>query len=208
MSSSESVSEWLQNLKQRDSYAAQCLWQRYVERLIRLAHRKLGNAARRVADEEDVVVAAFASFCRGAEAGRFSKLDDRDDLWQVLVVLTERKAIDQMRREQAAKRGAGDVRGESVFAGDELDDASVAGLAQVVDGEPNPEFAARVTEQLERLLASLGDDTRRRIALARMEGYTNEEIAQLTGTSLRTVERRLSLIRQIWERSLRDEQER
>lgn len=48
----------------------------------------------RVADEEDVVAVAFASFCRGIAANRFAVLDDRDDLWQVLVVLTERKAVE------------------------------------------------------------------------------------------------------------------
>ena len=82
-----------------DSYAAQKLWERYLDRLVRLARRKLGGAPRRAADEEDVAIAAFANFYRGVEAGRFSKLDDRDDLWQLLIVLTERNAIDQIRRE-------------------------------------------------------------------------------------------------------------
>ena len=37
---------------------------------------------------EDVVVDAFDSLCRGVQAGRFPNLDDRDDLWQVLMLLT------------------------------------------------------------------------------------------------------------------------
>ena len=78
--------------------------------LVGLARSKLGDVPRRAEDEEDVALAAFASFCKGIEAGRFSRLDDRDDLWQVLIVLTERKAVDQVRRERAQKRGAGDVR--------------------------------------------------------------------------------------------------
>ena len=43
------------------------------------------------------------------------RLDDRGDLWQVLVMLTKRKAIGLLRREQAAKRGGGQVRGESAL---------------------------------------------------------------------------------------------
>ncbi|MBC8874785.1 MAG: RNA polymerase subunit sigma-70 [Planctomycetes bacterium] len=198
MSSSESVTEWLHNLKQGDSLAAQRLWQRYVARLIRLASRKLGNAPRRVADEEDVVIAAFASFCRGVEAGRFSRLDDRDDLWQVLIVLTERRAIDQMRREQAAKRGAGDVRGESALAAANPSGSSVPGVGRVVDTEPTPEFAALVAEECEQRLGALGDSELERIAVDKMAGYSNREISQRLGTSLRGVERRLQLIRRIW----------
>ena len=202
MSSSESVTEWLVKLKQGDSLAAEKLWQRYVGQLVRLAAQKLGQTARRVADEEDVVVVAFASFCRGAEAGRFCRLDDREDLWQILVVLTERKAIDQMRREGAAKRGAGEVRGDSALWDPSVDGSSAPGIAQLVDGEPTPEFAAQIAEQLERLLSALDDDAERRIALDRMDGYTNKEIAQRQATSLRSVERRLGLIRKVWKQDM------
>ena len=47
------------------------------------------------------------------------------------------------------------------------------------------------------------DGRRRSIALRRLEGYENAEIARELGCALRTVERRLALIRQIWEQ--RDE---
>ena len=70
------------------------------------ARKKLRDAPRRVADEEDVVVNAFHSFCAGAAEGRFPRLDDRDDLWQVLVVLTARKAADQLKHQYRQKRGA------------------------------------------------------------------------------------------------------
>ncbi len=86
-----SVTLWLDQLKAGESAAAGQLWQRYVERLIRLASRKLGDLPKRVADEEDVVLSAFHGFLQGVEDGRFSRLDDRDDLWQVLAMLTERQ---------------------------------------------------------------------------------------------------------------------
>ena len=110
-SATQSVTLWLGQLQAGDSDAAQQLWQRYVDRLIRLASRKLGDLPRRVADEEDVVISAFNDFLRGVEEGRFARLDDREDLWQVLVMLTERKAIGLRRKVQAEKRGAGQVRG-------------------------------------------------------------------------------------------------
>ena len=113
--SDDSVSVWLDRLKAGDPAAARPLWDRYFDRLVRLARGKLSARGRRTADEEDIALSAFHSFCRAAEAGRFPRLEDRDDLWAVLVTLTERKAYAQADRANAAKRGGGHVRGDSVL---------------------------------------------------------------------------------------------
>lgn len=197
-----SVTEWMEQLKRGDSLAAQKLWERYVDQLARLARKHLGQTPRRVADEEDVALAAFASFCEAAKARRFAKLDDRDDLWQVLLMLTERKAIDQIRRERAQKRGGGDVRGESALEGGDSGESGPPGLGRVVDTQPTPEFAALAAEQLERLFRALKNPKLERIALDKMAGYTNQEIADRLGTNLTDVERKLRLIRRIWKQVL------
>src|SRR5919206_1363508 len=110
-----SVTQWIDRLKAGDPDAAQKLWERYFRRLVRLARQKLRAAPRRAADEEDVALSAFDSFCRGLERGRFPQLQDRDDLWRLLVVITARKAVDQVQHEARAKRGGGPVQGESVL---------------------------------------------------------------------------------------------
>src|SRR6516164_6398408 len=94
-----SVTPWIDRLKAGDPDAAQKLWERYFRRLLGLARRKLGAAPRRAADEEDVALSAFDSFCRAAEQGRFPRLSDRSDLWQLLVLLTARKAFDLAQHE-------------------------------------------------------------------------------------------------------------
>jgi len=127
MSEHRTVTAWIAGLKAGDSAAAGEIWKRYVDRL---ARAKLGSSPRRVADEDDVALSAFNDFLQGVEDGSFAWLDDRDDLWQVLVMLTERKAIAQQRREQAQKRGGGQVRGESVFAAADADNFQQSGLAQ------------------------------------------------------------------------------
>ena len=98
MSPEGSVTNWIEQLKAGDQQAAQNLWERYVQRLLELARRKLGHAPRRAADEDDVVQSAFANLFLGVREGRFPKLDDRQDLWQVLVLLTDRRVTDQLRR--------------------------------------------------------------------------------------------------------------
>ncbi|HEY2154573.1 MAG TPA: ECF-type sigma factor, partial [Isosphaeraceae bacterium] len=43
------------------------------------------------------------------------------------------------------------------------------------------------------------DDDQQAVAIAKLEGLTNEQIAARLNRALRTVERRLKLIRKIWE---------
>lgn len=92
LSEDEDVSQWLQDLKEGDREAVQKIWERYFKKLVALARNKLPAKSRRAFDEEDVALSAFNSFCLGVERGRFPQLQDRNDLWRVLLVITTRKA--------------------------------------------------------------------------------------------------------------------
>jgi DNA-directed RNA polymerase specialized sigma24 family protein len=198
MASKGSVSHWIDQLKAGDPAAAERLWERYFEQLVTLARIRLRSTPRRVADEEDVALSAFDSFCRGVEHGRFPELLHRDSLWRLLVTITLRKAHNLRRDEQRQKRGGGQVLGESEWR-DAADSAiAEAGLDQVVGREPTPEWAAQVAEECRRLLGRLNDAALQTLALLKMEGYTNQEVAARLGCGLRTVERKLRLVRQIW----------
>jgi DNA-directed RNA polymerase specialized sigma24 family protein len=198
MSSDGSVSLWLSQLQAGEHAAAQQLWERYFRRLVGLARKKLRDTPRRAADEEDVALSAFDSFCRAAVQGRFPRLDDRDDLWRLLVTLTARKALQLARHETRQKRGGGAVRGESGISPPDGASAEDAGLEQVIGPEPTPEFAAQMAEQCQRLLEILGDGELRSIALWKLEGDTTEQIAARLNRVPRTVERKLGVIRTIW----------
>jgi RNA polymerase sigma factor (sigma-70 family) len=197
MSADGSVSRWVTALKDGDAAAAQPLWERYHRRLVALAREKLRTARRRAVDEEDVVQNAFHSFFRGVAAGRFPQLDDRDNLWRLLVVITARKALDQVAHEHTKRQGGGTVQGESWITPGTARSVE-AGMEQVVGDEPTPEFAALVAEEYERLLAKLDDEVLRKVAVWKMEGLTNEEVAERLGCSRRTVARKLDTIRVIW----------
>jgi DNA-directed RNA polymerase specialized sigma24 family protein len=200
VSTQGSISLWLDQLKAGSSAAAQPLWEAYFQKLVRLARHKLRGIPRAVGDEEDVALSAFDSFCRGAEAGRFPRLEDRHDLWQILLMLTARKAVNLIQYETRQKRGGGQIFQASALAGQPDDGSAQDALARVIGPEPSPEFAAQVAEECQLLIQRLPDAQLQAIALAKMDGYTNEEIARRVGCSLATVERRLSLIRKIWER--------
>ena len=188
MDSANSVTLWIGQLKAGDADAAQKIWERDCAQLLRLASNKLKLASRRVADEEDLALSAFKSFCLRAARGGFTKLADRGDLWQLLFVLTERKARNLVVHERRQKRDVG--RQQDAFATEEM-----------VSPEPSPAFAAEVAEEFQRLLDLLDDDELRFVVVWKMEGYSNEEIAMKLDCVARTVERKLNLIRKIWEKS-------
>lgn len=196
-----SVTRWIGGLKQGDQSAAQGLWERYFERLIRLARAKLAGGRGLAADEEDVALSAFDSFCRATSAGRFPMLGDRDGLWKLLVTLTARKAINLRKHSARQKRGGGRVLDEAAFAGPG-EGGSGNGLDGLLDDEPTPELAAAVAEQCTVLLDVLDREdptlALRRVALWKLEGYTNREIADQLGCATRTVANRLGLIRSLW----------
>jgi DNA-directed RNA polymerase specialized sigma24 family protein len=197
MAANESVTVWLNQLQGGDAAAAQPLWERYFHRLVGLARARLQGHPRRADDEEDVALSVFRCLCEGTARGRFPRLDDRNDLWRLLVTMTERKAFNVARNERRLKRGGG-----AVFSADALlpaGDSGAGGLDQVAGREPTPAFAAQVAEEYQRLLARLPDPELQSIAVWKMEGNTVGEIADRLSCALSTVERRLRLIRQIWE---------
>jgi DNA-directed RNA polymerase specialized sigma24 family protein len=196
MANDDSVTHWLQGLKAGEEDDIGQLWDRYFQRLVRLASTRLPGHARRAIDEEDVALSAFQSFCERARNGQFPDLANRDDLWRVLFAITVRKAIGVVRYQTRQKRGGGQVLGESGLGhGEETPDQ---GLARFLSREPTPDDAAEFADQLESLFERLSDMTLRVIAFQKLQGLTSEEIAASLEVSSRTVDRKLQLIRATW----------
>lgn len=195
-----SVTEWINGAKEGSPEAVEALWRRYFDQLILLARQRLASQPKQASDEEDLALSVFASFCRAAREGRLPDLADRTGLWRVLLTITSQKAIDKARRDGRAKRGGGRVHRESAF-----DHPAVIGrsraLEQVVGSSPTPEFVAMMADQCAHLLGLLNDDLRQ-VAVAKMEDYTNPEIAERLDCSVSTVERSLRLIRKIWQNEM------
>jgi DNA-directed RNA polymerase specialized sigma24 family protein len=194
-----SVTHWLGDLKAGDERALQPLWDRYFGQLVERARANLCalRSPTAVSDEEDVALSAFQSFCEGMRHGRFPRLDDRDDLWRLLVHLTACKALDRHRRECRQKRGGGAVRRESDLIAP-TGDASRRFLDELIGSEPTPEFAAMVAEEYRRRIETLAQPALRLIAERKLACLTNQEIAGELGVSLRTVTLKLELIRKRW----------
>ncbi|MBT4012764.1 MAG: hypothetical protein HN617_15435 [Planctomycetaceae bacterium] len=199
-----SITRWIHALRGGDEIAAHSIWNQYIKQLSIVARNYLKTAPQRMADEEDVVVKAFNSFFKGVKDDRFERLNSREDLWQILIMLTSRHAISQAIAENCKKRGGGNVHNESALSGAGLDNFPTA-ISAFSGESPTPEFVVTMLQQCQYLLDSLPNALLRDIALLRFEGFACAEIAKRINRSERTVQRKLASIRRQWTSVLENE---
>lgn len=198
--------EWLDvpklvsELGEGDRQRVQQLWDQYFDKLMQLANQKMPARLRRICDGEDLALSALNSFIEGAEKRRFPDLQDPSDLWSLLVVISKRKMSYRIRSAKRLKRGGGQVRGESIFLmPDQAAHAeTVAGLESFFSDEPAVEDISEIGERIAVLLEKLGSDEFRQVVELKLQGCTHEEIAETLDISVRTVHRRLLMVRQVW----------
>ena len=186
--SPQSVSILIDQVKAGSDQAAALLWNRYYQQLMRIATKRLGRHTGRYVDEEDVVIQAFASFCRRAEEGQFPDLRDRDDLWRLLMRIVECKALNQHKHLGRAKNRA-------IHEAQLMPDDRQAVLDQLPGVDVSPEYVLILAEELRELLDSLDNPVYQQICVAKLEGLTNDEIAEQQACSVSSVERKLRMIR-------------
>jgi RNA polymerase sigma factor (sigma-70 family) len=186
-----SITQAFRQMRQGDGLATRQVVERFFPRLAGLARKTLSGGPQAMADADDAVQSALVSFHQRIEGGQFAEILDRNDLWNVLATMTVHKSLEQLRRQRAAKRGGGKV----------LDEAALCN----VQGEPVPlaETVAQIPSSdfdlyCEELIDMLADELRP-IALLRLLGYRNREIAERLACTERRVERKLALIRLKWE---------
>jgi RNA polymerase sigma factor (sigma-70 family) len=195
-----SVTFHLDAMKAGDESAVEEIWARCFAMIARVAQQQMKGANKRFADEEDIAASVFESLFFGAIEGKFPDVTNRDSLWRLIVVMTRRKAADYIAHEKRLKRGGGNVRGDSIGPGD--NGTGIGVFDNFVSKQPTPESIAIVEEQTAQLLNLLPDDEHREIAVLRLQGLSNAEIATQLALSIRTIERRVKQIRSAWEHVL------
>lgn len=190
------ITEWVVALQQNNQSAATSLWESFRDRIELVAKRELAKLPPAAAfDEEDVALSAFYTFCHQIEGGTFSIPTNRDELWWLLIVITKRKAGERVKHEGAQKRNS---KGNSKALSD-------SELQQVATHDADPQELFQMRENCNHLLESLEDDELRIIAIWKLEGYTNSEIANRLMRTRQTIQRKLNLIRSIWAQELMEE---
>jgi DNA-directed RNA polymerase specialized sigma24 family protein len=185
-----SMTEWIVRLKGGDEDAARIVWDNFFQRVRQLAEKKLGDARRRHQDDEDVALSAIHALCDGAKKGRFRQLDCREDLWQLLAMITSRKVANVWRKQGRTK----EVGESALHAGRNGPDAA---QWHVLDHEPEAVFVDQLSLTCDDLIMML-EPKLQRVAILKLEGHKNSEIAEVCNRSVKSIERYLQLIRHHW----------
>jgi DNA-directed RNA polymerase specialized sigma24 family protein len=202
--STGSVTILIRRLRAGSRGAVAPIWERYFERLARLAYPIVRYGGRSAVDEneEDAALSAIESFCDGLARGLHSYVDDREGLWRLLVTITERKALQQVRRWQRVKCGGGRVLLEADLPPGSSPEGQ--GLDRFVTVEPTPDYIVLVRDQLRSLLDALENPYWRQTVLELLEGCTVEEIAKKVGRTRRCVYVWIRAIRETWKERLEE----
>lgn len=191
-SSSDSISQWIAGLKDGHQRAAAKLWTRFFHQIRAVSRQKLGAIPGATRDEEDLAISTMQAVFVGAQQGQFEQLENRDDFWQLVLVILSRKASNIRRSLIARKETL-----VSDLTNVDIPDNPWQILEQAAQTRPLEYGIDSLGIECEELL-SLLDDRLQRVALLKMAGLTNEEIAASLDRSVTSVERYLQTIRKTW----------
>jgi DNA-directed RNA polymerase specialized sigma24 family protein len=185
-----SITRLVPGLRNRDQFAIEWIWRRYVHRIHSAARPMIVGLAPGAGDEEDVAQSAFHAFCEAAAGDRLPPIASRNELWRLLLTFTHRKAVDRVRRELRIRRGGGAV---AVNHADAVNRACDSALPLIQFVEVQEAF-----DDLLQRLAATGDTNLVEIARLRLEGLGNQEIADRFGCAVRTIQRKLHVLERLW----------
>ena len=182
-SSNDPISKWIQRLPDGDSYAQQQIWRAVATKIERLARKRLNGISLADSNEEDIAAKVLKSLFERVQDGRIHPPSDRQELWNLLKGMTRNKSIQEYRKKNTMKRGG---------------DRKQHPLEETAGDMSSPQVRLEEAEALTDRLESLEDESLSQIALLKMAGCTNNETAEALKCSLRTVERKLQTIRELW----------
>jgi len=194
----ESTSQLIARIQAGDEQAARIVWDQFFPQLVSAAQRDLPRGAGCLDDEEDVALSALQSFYKAVQRGRFSNLHDDAGLSRLLFRMTRRKVVDRLRRHLSEKQGGGNLRGDSALM------PRNGNASQLAAGEPawTAELQVMLAEQIHAFRSALREKDPRleAVALAKLDGCSNQELAHRFERSIPTIERWLQRIRVTAER--------
>jgi len=177
-----SITRHLQDFRAGDDEAASRLWKRCVRLLLMQAEKLLDGRNLRVADQDDMANVVFTEICQGLHSGQYDRIQDRKNLWRLMWTITRRRAINHRRRYNSPRRivdAALPVDSASNCFDPSSDDQQVVDwMFDLQDCLPNPAL--------------------KEIASLLIAGHSDEFIAGKTAHSLRTVERKVRVIEDLW----------
>jgi RNA polymerase sigma-70 factor (ECF subfamily) len=173
--------------RQGDQDAAREIVDRYLDRLLTLARRRISQRLASRVDPEDIVQSVFRTFFVRIKEGQFV-FQDQDDLCKLLMRITLHKTLRQVAYHKAAKRDPSLETPQGEHHSEQL--------SALFDQEPTQEATVTFLDQLEHFLTQLRPQEREILEM-RLQGYSNEEIAKKLGIYDRKIRRVIEHVRDI-----------
>ncbi len=137
----------------------------------------------------------YASFCIGQRQGNASPAS-REELWRLLVRITLCKVVNTANRHYAARRNVRLERTMGEGPGQATTHFPLWMLDHVDRAQVDPDERLIMLEEFDRLLERLPEKLRQ-IVVWKVEGYTNLDISRKIGRTVRCVELKMQLIREL-----------
>ena len=141
--------------------AARDLFDKYCERLMKLAKRRIGQRMASRFDPEDVIQSAFRTFFTRVKNDEFT-FEAEDDLFKLLVRLTVRKTLRRIEHHSAAKRNP------NLEAAQRTDDVEPFSL--VASHTVTPDMEVALIDEFQDFIGNLPELDRKVIEL-KIQGY-------------------------------------
>ena len=180
----------LELCRKGDEEAARQIVDRYLERMLLLARRRISPRLASRVDGEDIVQSVFRTFFVRIKEGQFV-FQDQDDLCKLLMRITLHKTLRQVAYHKAAKRDPSLETPQGEHHSEQL--------SALFDQEPTQEATVTFLDQLEHFLTQLRPQEREILEM-RLQGYSNEEIAKKLGIYDRKIRRVIEHVRAIAEK--------
>jgi RNA polymerase sigma factor (sigma-70 family) len=201
----------VRQLKEGHPDAIEEIVRRYYWRMVGMAKRLLRglNVEPAWFDCDDAVNTTLLKLCEAAKAGKIHSMEETANFWNLFYSILKRNILLAREHNARLKRGgpgslrsSRDGRSTSSEPKDVLPVGRLSRGVEILDDLrcylPLPDVASNSKQVVELLLDLLDDPLLRTIATMRAEAYTNDEIAKTLGTTTRTIERKLTIIRDIW----------
>lgn len=188
-------------MRQGDPEAIHRLVERYFGRLRKLSQERIRRGKPIYEDGEDIAIQVLTSVCRKVEQGKYPDLQNREDLWYLMIFIAHRMVID---RRRSRKNLSLQTSWEEAFV---VKENTMQGALETIDNDmdsfsnedADSDFQLlEIIDCWQEMIRQIKDPVAKQVARLKLEGYSNREIAAKLDIVPRTVERKSELIEQRW----------
>jgi len=188
-----SVTRWIEQMRGGDSIVVHALAERYFKKLGDAARRRLHKINQNLHDEEDVANFVLEAVFRNIAQGRYPDLQDRDDLWFLMLAITQRRISSILKRDRRQKAQPSSLTSLTELL--EIYEGELSDLA--VDSDPE-QIAIEIGDCWQELMRILPNDEFRKIARLKLDFYSNRQISSMLKLTSKYIDRKVVEIQRLW----------